>query len=73
MPLEHKPSSIQFTVDSPHVQYTPDTIMSHYTYRDAQVLKTETGVTVVPTEKVFDFKVDRKVPKLGLMIVFLFN
>ncbi|KAJ3254722.1 Myo-inositol-1-phosphate synthase [Boothiomyces macroporosus] len=58
-----------FVVNSPNVSYTDDHITSKYVYRDAKVNLTPSGMTVVPTEKEYSFKVERNVPKLGLMMV----
>ncbi|KAJ3118950.1 Myo-inositol-1-phosphate synthase [Phlyctochytrium bullatum] len=75
-PVSHAGATVSqpkevFRVQSPHVVYTDETIESTYTYRDAKVVTREhDGVmTVVPTETVYNFKVERKVPKLGLMLV----
>lgn len=59
-----------FTVNSPDVVYTDSEIKSKYTYRTTQVKKDANGHYVAtPQETVYDFKVDRKVPKLGVMLV----
>jgi myo-inositol-1-phosphate synthase len=59
-----------FTVNSPNVQYTDTEIRSKYVYRTTMVSQTDEGKFVAtPTETVYDFKVDRKVPKLGVMLV----
>jgi len=59
-----------FTVSSPNVVYTDDEIRSKYTYRTTLVNRTEDGKYVaVPQETLYDFKVDRKIPKLGVMLV----
>ncbi|KAK0643073.1 myo-inositol-phosphate synthase [Cercophora newfieldiana] len=59
-----------FTVTSPNVVYTDSEIRSKYTYRTTLVNRGEDGKYVaVPQETVYDFKVDRKVPKLGVMLV----
>ncbi|KAK1754534.1 myo-inositol-1-phosphate synthase [Echria macrotheca] len=59
-----------FTVSSPNVVYTDDEIRSKYTYRTTLVNRSEDGKYVaVPKETVYDFKVDRKIPKLGVMLV----
>ncbi|EFX03529.1 inositol-3-phosphate synthase [Grosmannia clavigera kw1407] len=64
------PAGNLFTVNSPNVVYTDDTILSKYTYRTTSVQSGPDGrYTAVPTETVYDFKVDRKVPKVGLMVV----
>ncbi|KAH6602822.1 hypothetical protein BASA61_000723 [Batrachochytrium salamandrivorans] len=55
------------SVISPNVVYTDTHILSNYTYHDASVTTdSATGdITVIPTEKNYHFKVDRKLPKLG--------
>ncbi|KAL7271497.1 Myo-inositol-1-phosphate synthase [Rhizina undulata] len=59
-----------FTVNSPNVNYTEDAIKSTYTYRTTKVNKAANGKYVAePVETVYDFKVERKVPKVGLMLV----
>ncbi|KAL2263471.1 hypothetical protein VTK26DRAFT_6678 [Humicola hyalothermophila] len=59
-----------FTVNSPNVVYTDSEIRSKYTYRTTDVTRAEDGTYVAtPHETAYDFKVDRKVPKLGLMLV----
>ncbi|KIW03781.1 uncharacterized protein PV09_05084 [Verruconis gallopava] len=59
-----------FTVNSPNVQYTDSEIKTKYTYRTTAVTKGADGKYVAaPKETVYDFKVDRKVPKTGMMLV----
>lgn len=59
-----------FTVNSPNVVYTSDEIKSKYTYRTTLVNQTSDGKLIaVPKETVYDFKVERKVPKVGMMLV----
>ncbi|KAF2736093.1 inositol-3-phosphate synthase [Polyplosphaeria fusca] len=59
-----------FEVDSANVQYTPDFINTKYTYRTTAVSKNANGKYVAaPKETLYDFKVDRKIPKLGVMLV----
>ena len=59
-----------FTVDSPNVVYTDKEIKSKYVYRTTSVSKSEGGKYVAtPKETVYDFKVDRKVGKVGMMLV----
>ncbi|KAI9346385.1 hypothetical protein DFJ73DRAFT_626391 [Zopfochytrium polystomum] len=61
---------LAFKVSSPNVVYTDEHILSTYTYRDAKVVREPAGsVTVVPTETVYEFKVARNVPRVGLMLV----
>ena len=59
-----------FQVLSPDVTYTEDAIQSKYVYRTTSVSQSAGGKYVaVPKETVYDFKVERKVPKVGLMLV----
>lgn len=59
-----------FTVNSPNVVYTADEIKSKYTYRTTSVNKTSEGKLIAtPKETLYDFKVERKVPKVGMMLV----
>jgi len=59
-----------FTVNSPNVVYTDTQIKSKYTYRTTLVDETADGKFVAtPKETVYEFQVDRKVPKTGMMLV----
>ncbi|GAB7350410.1 hypothetical protein MBLNU459_g1025t1 [Dothideomycetes sp. NU459] len=59
-----------FTVNSPNVSYTSDEIRSKYTYRTTEVNQAADGQYVAtPKETVYDFKVDRNVGKVGMMLV----
>jgi len=59
-----------FVVNSPDVTYTEDEIRSRYTYRTTSVKRLEDGKFVAtPKETVYDFKVERKVGKVGMMLV----
>uniref|UniRef100_UPI003510D29C inositol-3-phosphate synthase n=1 Tax=Chaetomium thermophilum (strain DSM 1495 / CBS 144.50 / IMI 039719) TaxID=759272 RepID=UPI003510D29C len=59
-----------FKVNSPNVVYTDDEIRSKYVYRTTEVTTAEDGSLIAtPRETVYDFKVDRKLPKLGVMLV----
>jgi len=59
-----------FTVTSPNVVYTDNEIRSKYTYRTTSVEQTDSGKYVAtPKETVYDFKVERNVPQLGMMLV----
>lgn len=59
-----------FTVDSPNVVYSEDHIKSKYTYHTTSVSKVSDGNYVAtPEETVYDFKVDRKVGRVGVMLV----
>jgi len=59
-----------FTVDSPNVVYADDEIKTKYVYRTTAVSRDADGKFVAyPKETVYDFKVDRKVGKVGMMLV----
>jgi len=59
-----------FTVSAPNVEYTEETIKTKYTYRTTDVSQNAEGKYVaVPKETLYDFKVDRKIPKTGVMLV----
>jgi myo-inositol-1-phosphate synthase len=59
-----------FTVNSPNVVYTDSEIHSKYTYRTTAILETPDGKFIAtPKETVYDFKVERKVPRTGMMLV----
>jgi myo-inositol-1-phosphate synthase len=56
----------RFTVQSPNVAYTEEAITSTYDYASTSVSRTPAGEWVVePTNTRYQFKVDRRVPKLG--------
>lgn len=59
-----------FTVNSPNVVYTDSEIQSKYVYRTTSVEKTGDDKWVAtPKETVYDFKVERKMGKVGMMLV----
>jgi myo-inositol-1-phosphate synthase len=59
-----------FTVNSPNVVYTENEIKSKYTYRTTSVAQDAAGKYVAtPKETLYEFKVDRKIPKIGMMLV----
>lgn len=59
-----------FTVSSPDVAYTDEHIKSKYVYRTTSVTKTSDGNYVAtPKETKYDFQVDRKVGRVGMMLV----
>ncbi|RYP83003.1 hypothetical protein DL769_001472 [Monosporascus sp. CRB-8-3] len=60
-----------FVVDSPNVTYTDSEILSRYTYRTTSVSKDAASgkYVVTPKETAYDFKTNRKVPKVGMMLV----
>jgi myo-inositol-1-phosphate synthase len=52
-------------VNAPNVAYNGDFITSKYTYHSASVVAQDGSYNVTPTEKVIEFKTNRKVPKTG--------
>ncbi|KAI5820251.1 hypothetical protein BZA77DRAFT_301938 [Pyronema omphalodes] len=59
-----------FVVNSPNVVYSEDAIKSTYTYQSTKVTKTADAKYIAqPVETKYDFKVERKVGKVGLMLV----
>lgn len=59
-----------FRVESPSVQYTDDAIRSTYSYSTTELSRDDAGAFVCkPTAHEVEFNVDRKVPKLGVMLV----
>lgn len=59
-----------FRVQSPNVQYNTDYIESKYTYETTQVDCSSKGSYVVrPVETQYTFRTDRRVPKVGCMLV----
>ncbi|KAK7718238.1 Myo-inositol-1-phosphate synthase [Botryosphaeria dothidea] len=66
---ERSESKNAFVVNSPNVAYTDSEIKSRYTYRTTEVEMKEGKFVATPKETVYDFKVDRKVPKVGMMLV----
>lgn len=70
----HTPTSTQpkssFTVTSPNVTYTDNEIRSKYAYRTTTISKNNDGQYVAePKETSYEFKVDRRVGKVGMMLV----
>ncbi|KAJ3147057.1 Myo-inositol-1-phosphate synthase [Geranomyces variabilis] len=64
------PGAESFRVQSDKVAYTDSHIESTYVYRDSKVTKAANGkITVLPTEKVYSFRTERAVPRVGLMMV----
>ncbi|OJJ42832.1 hypothetical protein ASPZODRAFT_136965 [Penicilliopsis zonata CBS 506.65] len=59
-----------FTVNSPNVVYTADEINTQYAYNTTEVTRTADGKLVAtPKTTNYQFKVDRHVGKVGMMLV----
>ncbi|KZO91231.1 Myo-inositol-1-phosphate synthase [Calocera viscosa TUFC12733] len=56
-------------VDSDRTAYTDEAITAKFTYRGAAVTREGSAVRVTPTKEEFEFRTQRKVPKLGVMII----
>ncbi|KAI8372368.1 hypothetical protein EDC96DRAFT_477432 [Choanephora cucurbitarum] len=66
----HGVSSPLFKVNSPNVQYTDEHIISKYVYQNTLVTRQPDGTLIAePTETVYEFKTERTVPKVGVMMV----
>jgi len=59
----------EFVVHSPDVQYSDKFIVSEYTYRNTTAQVENGKVVLTPQQHHYTFKTDRKVPKLGVMLV----
>lgn len=64
MPLIEK-----FKVNAPHVQENDENIVSEYTYNFTEVNNLGDVPTFTPKSKNYIFKTEKKVPKLGLMMI----
>jgi myo-inositol-1-phosphate synthase len=58
-----------FTVESPNVNYTDRDITSKYTYRTTEINVNDGKFIAAPKETKYDFKTERKVGKVGVMLV----
>ncbi|KAI5285969.1 Myo-inositol-1-phosphate synthase [Ascosphaera aggregata] len=58
-----------FTVDSPNVVYSQDDIKSRFTYHTTAVSVKDGKYIAKPKETIYDFRTERKVGKVGVMLV----
>ena len=58
-----------FEVDSPNVTYTEDHITAKYVYETTDVVQDGGTWKVKPRQIGYEFKTDKRVPKLGIMLV----
>lgn len=58
-----------FTVVSPDVTYTDEAILSRYRYQNTLVEANRGQMVVKPTETLYEFKTERAVPRVGLLLV----
>lgn len=61
--------SDHFVVKSPNVKYTNEEIIATYTYQSTKTWVENNEVFVAPVENKYTFKTQRKIPKVGVMIV----
>lgn len=60
-----------FYVDSKNVKYSPESIESTYEYESTEVATDADGKFVLrPKAETYEFKTDRRVPKLGYVATF---
>ncbi|KAK5120490.1 hypothetical protein LTR85_006145 [Meristemomyces frigidus] len=69
MSMHESSTPAGFTVQSPNVKYSDADITSKYTYRTTDVSFANGGFSAAPKETVYDFKTERKVGKVGVMLV----
>ncbi|KAI8050557.1 hypothetical protein BDF22DRAFT_695595 [Syncephalis plumigaleata] len=63
-------ADLKFKVNSENVRYTEDHILAEYTYQNTSVTQDAHGnVQVTPTNTLYHFKTDARLPKVGLMMV----
>jgi len=70
-PTQARNGNEVFMVDSPNVTYNDTEILSRYTYRTTSVTKDALSGRYIatPRETLYDFKVDRRIPRVGMMLV----
>merc|ERR1711963_82371 len=56
-------------VESPNVSYTDDSIVSDYSYQRAVTRVEDNKIVATPISTSYSFKTDRKVPRLGVMLI----
>ena len=56
-------------VNAPHVSFDPEFIHSTYTYQDTLVSNSPQGLILEPTQQIYHFQVQRRVPKVGLLMI----
>ncbi|XP_035530648.1 inositol-3-phosphate synthase 1-A-like [Morone saxatilis] len=61
--------SMNIQINSPNVKYTDTHIMAQYSYQTASVQTEGDRVTVTPRTTEMTFRTERRVPRLGVMLV----
>lgn len=58
-----------YHIRSDNVDFGKEYILSNYLYQSTKIRKTENGVSVEPDSKFFMFRTQRKIPKVGVLMV----
>ncbi|XP_060918822.1 inositol-3-phosphate synthase 1-A-like [Labrus mixtus] len=61
--------SVNIHINSPNVKYTDTHIVSQYSYQTSSVQRDGNKVTVTPRTTEMTFRTERRVPRLGVMLV----
>ncbi|CAG10328.1 unnamed protein product, partial [Tetraodon nigroviridis] len=61
--------SVNIHINSPNVQYTDAHITARYSYQTTSVHAEENNITVTPCSTEVTFRTERRVPRLGVMLV----
>jgi len=59
----------EIKVKSSNIKYLPNEIHSKYVYQTTKVERNNNDISVTPVDIEIDFKVEKKVPKIGVMLV----
>lgn len=60
---------MQYQFNTPKSKVTDDSIIAEFHYETTQVEKTDKGYKATPRAQDYTFKVDKKIPKMGLMMI----
>ncbi|KAK2826458.1 hypothetical protein Q5P01_020672 [Channa striata] len=66
---EEKAMSVQIHINSPSVRYTDTHIVAQYSYQSTSAHRNGNTVTVTPCTVEMTFRTERRVPRLGVMLV----
>jgi len=66
---KHTPARPSLKVNSPNLKYTEEAIVADYVYRATKTKVVGDEIVVEPVETKYTFRTERKVPRLGVMIV----
>ncbi|XP_012708032.2 inositol-3-phosphate synthase 1-A [Fundulus heteroclitus] len=61
--------SVNIHISSPNVKYTDTHIEAHYSYQTSSVHQEGNRITVTPRSTEMTFRTERRVPRLGVMLV----